>query len=255
MNRSTVFITGAGAGIGLEAARLFHSHGWYVGIFDVNPASADAAATALGGDSCYAGPVDVRQPDSIQSALNAFAEQTGGRLDVLINNAGVLRVSPFEEVALDVHHAQIEVNIKGLVSCTHLAFPLLRDTPGARVINMASASAQFGVPDFATYSATKFFVRGLTEALNIEWRRHDIRVCDIWPPFVKTAMVEGVESDVIERMGVNLMPDQVAEVIWKAAHGRKVHWPVGLQFKVLRSMLQHAPYSVNRAIMRFLTGY
>ena len=49
--------------------------------------------------------------------------------------------------------------------------------------------------------------------------------------------------------------EQVAEVIWKAAHGRKVHWPVGLQFKVLRSVLQHAPYSVNRAIMRYLTGY
>ena len=76
MNRSTVFITGAGAGIGLEAARLFHSRGWYVGIVDVNSASADAAATALGCDSCYAGPIDVRQPDSIQSALDAVADQT-----------------------------------------------------------------------------------------------------------------------------------------------------------------------------------
>ena len=255
MDRSTVFITGAGAGIGLETARLFHARGWYVGIFDVNTASAEAAVAALGDDSCCAGTIDVREPDSIRSALDTFAEQTGGRLDVLINNAGVLRVSPFEEVALDVHHAQIDVNTKGLVSCTHLAFPLLRDTPGARVINLASGSAQFGVPDFATYSATKFFVRGLTEALNIEWRRHDIRVCDIWPPFVKTAMLDNAESEVIERMGVNLMPEQVAEVIWKAAHGRKVHWPVGLQFKVLKSVLQYAPYSVNRAIMRFLTGY
>ena len=74
---------------------------------------------------------------------------------------------------------EIDVNCKGTVNGLYAAFPYLRSTPSAVVVNLASASAIYGQAELAVYSSTKFFVRGLTEALNLEWQRHDIRVIDM----------------------------------------------------------------------------
>ncbi|MCP6059511.1 SDR family NAD(P)-dependent oxidoreductase, partial [Klebsiella pneumoniae] len=87
-------------------------------------------------------------------------------------------------------HARIlAINVQGVVQMTHAAFPYLKATPGAQVINMGSASGVYGTPHMASYSASKFAVRGFTEALELEWRRHGIRVGDLMPPFVRTPMV------------------------------------------------------------------
>lgn len=254
-DKPAVFITGAAAGIGHAIAKQFADNGWFVGVYDIDVDAAQRAFQDIGSENGCTGFIDVRDPVSIQSALDDFARHTGNRLHILVNNAGVLRVGPFEEIPIDDHHWQIDVNAHGPASCCHLAFPLLRDTPGARVINMASASANFGVPEFATYSATKFFVRGFTEALNIEWKRHDIHVCDIWPPFVKSAMTEGIESKIVDRMGISLVPEHVANVVWKAAHGTKVHWTVGAQFKALKFVMDRAPFTLRKTIMRLIAGY
>ncbi|MCB0306565.1 MAG: SDR family NAD(P)-dependent oxidoreductase, partial [Calditrichaeota bacterium] len=109
---------------------------------------------------------------------------------------------------------------------------------------------------FASYSASKFAVRGLTEALNIEWRRHGIVVSDIMPPFVNTPMIQnGPASKSFERMGIRLRPEQVAEVVWKAARGNKVHYPVGLQFKLLNALSAVSPDWLTRRVMRWIGGY
>ncbi len=255
-NEKCVFITGAGAGIGLATAKLFASKGWFVGIYDCDVASAEAALAAIGADNGRCGILDVRDTESVSRALEDFASHSGGRLDLLVNNAGVLAVDPFEDVELGRHHARIDVNAKGVLNCCHLAFPLLRDTPGAHVVNMASASAGFGVPGFATYSATKFFVRGLTEALDIEWERHDITVSAVWPPFVKTPMVDAVgPNTTIENMGVDLAPEDVAAEIWQAAHGRKTHWPMTRKFRFMRLFFRLTPHSFSRALMKNVTGH
>ncbi len=255
MEQRCVFVTGAGSGIGRAAAELFGERGWYVGLFDINEEAVHEVAQGIGETTSCSGFIDVCDPASIQTALDSFSERTGGRLDVLVNNAGLLSVAPFDTIPLERHALIVDVNTKGVLNCAYLAFPLLKQTPGARVVNMASASSLTGIPDFASYSATKFFVRGFTEALNLEWKQHDIHVSEVSPSFVKTPMLDGAASQLIEKLGVDLSPEQIATEIWHSATGKGVHRIVGIRTQLLDLFLRLAPYSMRRAVMSNLSGY
>src|SRR5690554_2626786 len=183
-----ILITGAGSGIGLATARLFHERGWTVGLLELDPAALEAAAAQLGSERVWQRAVDVTDAAALKAAIDAFAEAQAGRLHCLFNCAGLLDIGRFEDVDLARHERMMRVNVLGVLNGCHAAFPYLKATPGARVVNMSSASALYGVPQFASYSASKFAVRGLTEALNLEWAEHDITVSDIMPPFVSTNM-------------------------------------------------------------------
>ncbi|HKV20151.1 MAG TPA: SDR family oxidoreductase, partial [Mycobacterium sp.] len=192
----SVFITGAAAGIGRATALSFARNGYLIGGFDLDEVGLKSLAEEVEGLGAKAvtGHLDVTDPDETAQRLADFVEASGGRLDVLINNAGVMRTGRFEDIDLDAQLTQIDINTKGVVIGTHAAFPYLRATPNAVVVNLASASAIYGQAELATYSATKFFVRGLTEALDIEWGRYGIRVIAMWPLYVNTAMTEGVTT-------------------------------------------------------------
>ena len=86
----------------------------------------------------------------------------------------------------------------------HAAFPYLRSTPKSVVVNLASASAIYGQAELAVYSATKFFVRGITEALDIEWNSYGIRVIAMWPLYVQTAMTDNIKTGTTESLGIKL---------------------------------------------------
>ena len=91
---------------------------------------------------------------------------------------------------------------------------------------MSSLSSEYGVPSEAVYSASKFFVRGLTEAMNIEWERHGIHVSDVMPNFVRTPMMEGVTGKLVDSVGIHLTAEDVVRAIWRAASDRRRH-PLG----------------------------
>ena len=118
----------------------------------------------------------------------------------------------------------------GVINGVAAALPHLRATAAAHgrahIINMCSASAIHGSPDHSSYSASKFAVRGLTEALSIELEADSIVVCDVLPAFVDTAMVTGQENQsvLVEKMGIVHTAADVAELIWSAASGNRVHW-------------------------------
>lgn len=255
----TVFITGAAAGIGRATAALFADRGYRVGAYDV-----DLAGLATLGDEIAArggqittGELDVTDPGAWSARLAEFTGDSR-RLDVLINNAGVLSSGRFEDIPLDTQRRIVEINVNGTLTGMHTAFPYLRDTAGAQVVNLCSASAMYGQPELATYSATKFAVRGLTEALELEWRRYGIRVIAMWPLFVATNMVDGVETGSTKALGVHLSANDVAQAIYDAAHpGRtvlpRVHYPVGLQSKVLAAAAQVSPYWLQRLINKRVT--
>ena len=254
---NTIFITGAAAGIGRATAQLFAGKGWFVGAADRDEAALRTLQEGLGEANCSVHVVDVADAASVRQALAGFTARTEGQLDVLHNNAGLLRVGHFEEIPLADHKALVDVNLTGLLNVLHTAFPWLRDTPGAQVVNMSSASAIYGTPDFASYSATKHAVRAMTEALDIEWQPYDIRVCDLMPPFVATGMVHSNQSGsgMFDSMGVNLSAEDVAAEVWAVTrNGDELHRPVSLRMKGLWSASGAMPAAVTRRIMKRLWG-
>jgi NAD(P)-dependent dehydrogenase (short-subunit alcohol dehydrogenase family) len=257
--RRAIFISGAGAGIGRTAAELFAGHGWFVGLYDVDTAAVARLRAELGDGNALDGQLDVTNPGSWHRALEAFWKAAGERLDVLFNNAGIIAPGPFHEVSAEAHARVMDVNINGVLYGSHAAYDYLRKTAGARVINMASASAIYGQPDIASYSASKFAVRGLTEALDLEWRKDGIRVMSIWPLWVKTALADAASgTKTTSSLGVRLTPLDVAEMVWRAANYDgavpRTHWLVGWQTQVLASAARLGPAAVTRWAVGRLSG-
>ena len=254
MDSPTIFITGAAAGIGRSTALAFARHGYRVGAYDIDSAGLETLhdqITSIGGDATI-GALDVTDAAQWARQLETFTG-TAGRLDILVNNAGVLSSGRFEEIPLADQRRMIDINVYGTMAGLHTAFGYLQNTPGAQVVNLCSASAMYGQPELAVYSATKFGVRALTEALELEWRRYGIRVIAMWPLFVATAMVDGLETGSTKSLGVHLTADDVAEAIFSATHPERtwpprVHYPVGRQTKVLAALSQVSPNWVQRLL-------
>ena len=253
-NRKCIFITGAASGIGLETARLFARNGWYVGLFDVNETGLKSLQAEIGQDNCFPLAMDVADVASVQRAVDSFAERTGGKMDVLFNNAGTLKFGRFENVSIYDCHQIVDVNLKGVLSYIHCSLDCLKKTPGARIITMASTSAIYGVPDLAVYSATKHAVCAVTEALDLELERYGIRISDVLAPYVNTPMVMDAENKPfsVEKMGVKLEASTVAKTVWKAAHGRRLHWKIGASTYALMALFWIVPF-IRRSVVKMLT--
>ncbi|MBW2457494.1 MAG: SDR family oxidoreductase [Deltaproteobacteria bacterium] len=253
--KKAIFITGAASGIGRATALRFARDGWFVGLFDIDEPGLEALHESIGKERACHHRLDVTDPESIGQAMAFFAERTDGRIDVLFNCAGILRTGVFEEMSLETHGQVIDVNARGVLSCCHVALPYLKASDDPCVVNACSASALHGVPGFACYSATKFFVRGLTEALNIEWQRHGIRVVDVLPSFVDTPMARDNHHPMMDRQGVEVSPEQVAEVVARAARGSGPHYLVGAKVKALSAVLGWLPGRPGRELFKLLSGY
>lgn len=251
----TIFITGAASGIGAASARKFAAAGWQVGLADINADAMYALQKELG-EQAQVFSLDICDANSAAIALQAFCAPHEGKLGVLFNCAGLLEIGAFTEQDLARKKLLCDVNNSGMLTMTHTAFPYLKACQGAMVINMSSASASHGVPDFAVYSATKFWVRGFTEALNIEWRKHRIHVGDIMPPFVNTPMLQNARhAKIIDRLGVDLKAEDVAAAVWDMVQKPVLHKAVSLKFKLLNALSQITPVRINHLVMRLLAGY
>ncbi|BBX19196.1 short-chain dehydrogenase [Mycolicibacterium duvalii] len=259
----SVFITGAATGIGRATALLFAQRGYLVGGYDLNEDGLRVLAadiTAVGGTPVV-GHLNVTDADEVAQRLAEFTQTSGGRLDVLINNAGLLNAGRFEEISLDVHHREIDVNVKGVVNGLYAAFPYLKATPGAVVVNLASASAIYGQAELANYSATKFFVRAITEALDLEWGQYGIRVIDMWPLYVNTAMTKDVKTGTTQSLGIRLTAQDIAtdivaavDATWARRLVSQVHFPVGIQAKALALGARFSPAWLTRLVNKGLAG-
>ena len=255
MDRKAIFITGAASGIGRATALFFAQKGWYVGLYDINESALAELHQEIGSDSSCYRKLDVSLSEQVEQALEHFISNTGGKIHVLFNCAGVMTTGKFEAIPFTAHQSITGVNVEGVLNCTYHAFKWLKDTRGARVVSMASAAAMYGTPEYATYSASKFWVRGFTEALNIEWEPYDIQVCDILVPFVKTPLLDNDRSTAVQKMGINIEPVTVAETVWKAAHGSKVHWLISAFMKFNWIVARRVPDRLRKYIIKHICGY
>lgn len=249
----TVLVTGAGAGIGRATAERFAAAGWRVGVADVDGAAAGAVAARL--PDAVAAALDVTDAGAWAGVLREVTAPTG-RLDALVNNAGVLAAGPLAQVPLGAQRRVVEVNLLGVVNGCAAALPYLRR--GSCVVNVSSASALYGQPGLAVYSATKAAVCALTEALDLEWEPLGIRVVDVLPLYVRTAMAAaatGVPS--LRALGVRLSPDDVARAVLGAVEHpgrlRGPHRAVGRQARLLASTAGVGPQVVRRTLARRLS--
>lgn len=225
----SIFITGGASGIGLAAARRFAREGWTVGIGDIDEIGMRRAGEELN-LSTY--PLDVRDRGQWRNALQEFVGTTG-RLDILLNNAGIARYGMFEDVTPDESDLQIDINVKGVVNGAYAALPHLKATRGSRLVNVASVAGIVGSPGLAVYSATKHAVRGLTEALDAEWTRHGVDVTCVMPFYVETPILDagskGSNQTIRDAIGNSPVytVEEAAEMVWQAAHGSEREYIVG----------------------------
>lgn len=253
-----ILITGASRGIGLATAKQLLAKGHSVGLFDIDNAELERAisdtvlAKANKDNRIVTGHLDVTQPDAWDEAIQKMVDTFGG-IDMLINNAGILVSGALPTTDLDKQLSLIDINCKGvLIGCYKLA-PYLADSENGKIINLSSASAIYGQSEVAPYAASKFFVRGLTEGLNIEYAELGIKVIDVMPLWVKSDMTKDLHVTSIDRLGINLTVDDVAKTICKLTcrPNSKIsgtHFPVGMPAKILQGLSQVSPDPLMRFI-------
>lgn len=257
-----IFITGGGSGIGQAVARHFATLGWRVGIGDVNEGGVAETLAGLPDGHGRSFPLNVTDRAQWTSALTDFAEWSGGRLDVLFNNAGIARGGQFATLSSADLEALVDVNFRGVVYGAREGFALLAATPGSCLLNTCSASGIYGSPGLSLYSATKFAVRGLTEALELEWAPHGIKVRSLMPGFIDTAILDLVPPDsnrtareAVRDAGLEFTPvEQVARAAWDAVHGRATHTLVGPTAHRLHRAARWFPALLKRQLGSGLLG-
>lgn len=253
--KRSIFITGAASGIGRESARRFVAHGWRVGISDRNAPALEGLRHELGEDVSVH-EADVRDAGAVADALAAFCAGEEG-LDVLFNCAGILEMRAFGDTDIVRLKDIVDINVMGVINGVHAALPLLRKGHDPHIINMSSVSAIYGIPEEAVYSASKFAVRGLTEALNIELENAGIWVSDVMVAYVATPMVLDASSKAksVDILGVNVTPVQVADMVYSAATGRKVHWFVTDADAAVAAQIDQTAWEARRDVVKAITGF
>ncbi len=192
LNAKVVAITGGARGIGKATAAALVRKGCRVAIGDLDLGLAEQTAAALGGGT-IALALDVTDRASFASFLDE-AERQLGQIDVVVNNAGIMPVTPFAEEGEDSVRRQVDINLHGVITGTQLAIERMSPRHGGHIVNIASQAGKLGTPGIATYSATKHAVVGLSEAVRAELHGSGVEVACVMPTVVNTELTSGVSQ-------------------------------------------------------------
>jgi NAD(P)-dependent dehydrogenase (short-subunit alcohol dehydrogenase family) len=254
--RRSIFITGGASGIGRAIATHFGERGWFVGVADINKAGMEDTLGLIPGGFTYMHMLDVRDRAAWDTALEAFSTAAGGRIDVVVNNAGIGTGGPLAELDTEEIDRCLDINLRGVLYGAQAAYPhLLKTAPGSCLVNMASAAGISGGTGMSVYSATKFAVRGVAESLDAEWAPDGIKVSSICPSFIETPLLDGTGNrrsnemvrDRVIAAGLEITPvEQVAEAVWNAVHGEELHHLVGKTARKLNFAKRWLPKQVRK---------
>lgn len=210
-----VAITGGARGIGAATARAFKAAGAAVAIGDLDGHMARRTADEIG---CLGKFLDVTDEAGVGAFLDEVEERLGP-VDVLVNNAGIMPVTPVLDESADSVRRQLAVNVAGVIYGTQQAARRMAARGSGHIVNVASAAGRMGFGGVATYSASKFAVVGFTEAVALELRLCGVRFTCVLPGAVNTELTSGIRDHWLLR---SCEPDQVAAAVLEAVQsGRR----------------------------------
>lgn len=214
MNPSEVaLVTGATEGIGRAIALALAGAGYRVGVCSRTGSKVDALVAALRASGAEASGrrADVSNPEDVD-ALVSQLERDLGPVDVLVNNAGIMRFHPIAELTLDDWDATMATNVRGLFIATQAVLPGMRKRRRGAIVNIASLAGRNGIVGGAAYTASKHAVLGFAKSLMLEVRKDDIRVITICPGSVDTQLLQA-EPAMYGKDRKIMAPEDVAEVV------------------------------------------
>jgi len=194
-------ITGSGQGIGKATALLFAREGAAVIVAEYNKDTGEAVATKIneaGGEGRFV-QVDIANRESVQALISDVLE-TNGNIDVLVNNAGVIKDNTLEKMTDEEFDRVISVNLRGTYICTKEAAEIMRKQGSGVILNAASVVALYGNFGQTNYVASKAGVIGMTKVWARELGKYGIRVNAVAPGFISTDMIKDIPENVIEMM-------------------------------------------------------
>ena len=235
-------ITGASSGIGeATARRLAREPGAELVLVARRQERLEALAASVGGATVVA--VDVTAPDAPAVIRSAVEDSHGGRLDLLVNNAGAAWRGTFANTGWENVSRHMELNFNAVVRLTEALLPLLRASAPSSIVNVASTAGRVARPGSGSYSASKFALVGWTDALHGEEKEHGVHVGLVLPGFIKT---EGFPAKELPRLIVS-RPEVVAEAIVQAGPGGKAERYVPRPYWIAAAMRSLLPALVRRA--------
>ncbi len=187
LDGKVALITGAARGVGEATARRFVAEGAHVVLGDVLDELGEGVAATLGDRARYAN-LDVTDEDSWRSVVDSV-HQTEGHLEVLVNNAGILRVGSLLKTSTDTFLEVMRVNQLGPFLGMRTAAPLLIESGRGAIVNVSSTQGLEGYPGLVAYVASKFAVRGMTKTVALELAEHGVRVNSVHPTGITTPML------------------------------------------------------------------
>lgn len=239
----TVLITGASQGIGKATALLFARKGYdlVLAARQADPLTEVAQEVQTHGRTALCVPTDVREPDQVNKLVQKAIEHYGA-IDVLVNNAGIYVSGPVEHFSLSDWHQTLDTNFWGYVHTIQALLPHFLERGTGTIVNVSSIGGKVPVPYLVPYSASKFAVTGLTEAMHSELKPKGIHVCGIYPSLIKSSLMDRaifrgkdeqeaqarrdqlnqvLSTPVVEK------PEDVAKAIWGAVKNQRFEVLVG----------------------------
>jgi NAD(P)-dependent dehydrogenase (short-subunit alcohol dehydrogenase family) len=214
----TAIVTGAATGIGEAIARRLARAGAAIAVADLNLDGATEVAQTIGGGS-FPIPSDITRSDSVNAAVAEVLSRTG-RIDVLVNNAGIAgRTAPIWDLTDEDWQRIIAVNMSGVFHCCRAVLPHMRTRRYGRIVNIASIAGKEGNPNMCGYSATKAAVIGLTKSVGKEVATEGICVNAVAPAVIRTKILEQLTEAQVDYMTERIpmrrtgTPEEIAAVV------------------------------------------
>ena len=267
----TVFITGASHGIGKETAILFAKKGWKVAATTRNPEHLSLLADIK---NLTAYLLDVKNRDSVKSCIKQVI-QDFGKIDVIINNAGIFTTNPLELTSDKTIDDIVETNIKGVFYTTKIILKHFRENRSGTIVNISSVAGRATFPFMSIYHASKWAIEGFSESLYYELKPLNIKVKIVEPGMVKTNLYSSVQDFpfeqypneyrisfkkwhrfLIDRYENGYFPEFEAKTIYKAANSNhsKLRYTTDLATKAILLLRLLLPLSLFQRIVRAVSA-